>query len=421
MPKPSSAILAVVLSLLTVLASTSSPRSAPAPAPASRPAAGGSPAGRPARSLLLNADFERSLSGHPWMPASWDTSTAGLPTVFFGRDSFLVHTGHWAINVANMSAAIPMGHNWSQTMLVGPEVWSKAATFKVWTRSNGLDGRAYIMIQAYNDTASKMGRIWGVDHDEALRRLQINKVDDPLLDLAWKRTSFDDAMTDWVQREARIVVPPGTNVMFVRCGLVGTGQMLFDDASLTLQAAPPPTRYARGENLFAEPGFEAHANAWDLAIPPFEDVKVEVDSTVAHSGRYSLRLSNFQNGIVDTRIGAGQPFVGRALRGQHVRLSAWLKGDSLRGIVYMKVYAHGLKSRLAQSSAGEMLSDTWDWRQVSIEYDVPDDAEEVWANIQARAPAVGRVWIDDARFEVLGPAATAAAATKKPPRAPAKR
>ena len=113
--------------------------------------------------------------------------------------------------------------------------------------------------------------------------------------------------------------------------------------------------------------------------------------------------------------------VGRALRGQHVRLSAWLKGDSLRGIVYMKVYAHGLKSRLAQSGAGEMLSDTWDWRQVSIEYDVPDDAEEVWANIQARAPAVGRVWIDDARFEVLGPAATAAAATKKPPGAPAKR
>ena len=408
MPKSFRALLAVAPLLLLVLASV-----------APHAARAGSPPAE--KTLLQNPGFERTLAGHDWMPAGWDTSMADLPTVFFGRDSFLVHSGKYAVSLANMSSAFPLGHNWNQTMLVGKETWGKTATFKVWTRSNGLEGRAYILLQAYRDTASKMSRIWGVDHDEALRRLQINKVDDPLLDLAWKRTSFDDPRTDWVEREARIVVPPGTNVMFVRCGLVGTGQMLFDDASLTLQSAPPPTRYARGENLFAEPGFEAHANAWDLAIPPFEDVRVEVDSTVAHSGRFSLRLSNFQNGIVDTRIGAGQPFVGRALRGQRVRLSAWLKGDSLRGIVYMKVYAHGLKSRLAQSTAGEMLSDTWDWRQVSIEYDVPDDAEEVWANIQARAPAVGRVWIDDARFEVLGPAATAVGATKKPPGAPAKR
>src|SRR6185503_19887982 len=95
------------------------------------------------KSLLLNGDFERTLAGHPWMPAGWDTSTADLPTVFFGRDTFLVHGGRWAVNVANPSAAIPMGHNWSQTLLVGKETWGKTATFKVWTRSNGVEGRAY--------------------------------------------------------------------------------------------------------------------------------------------------------------------------------------------------------------------------------------------------------------------------------------
>src|SRR5260221_12260929 len=101
-----------------------------------------------ARSLLQNPDFERGMPTHPWMPSGCDTSTADLPTVFFGRDSFLVHSGKWAVNVANMSARFPMAHNWSQTLLVGPETWGKVAVFKVWTRSNGLEGRAYIVVQA---------------------------------------------------------------------------------------------------------------------------------------------------------------------------------------------------------------------------------------------------------------------------------
>ncbi len=145
---------------------------------------------RPARSLLQNPDFERSVGDHPWMPVGWDTSMADLPTVFFGRDSFMVHGGKWAVNVANMSAAIPLAHNWSQALLVGPETWGKVASFKAWTRNNGVDGRAYLLVQAYNDTASRMARIWNVDHDEALKRLGIGKVDDPLLDLGWKRTQF---------------------------------------------------------------------------------------------------------------------------------------------------------------------------------------------------------------------------------------
>jgi hypothetical protein len=176
------------------------------------------------KSLLQNGDFERTLAGHPWMPSGWDTSMAGLTTVFFGRDSFLVHGGHWAVNLANMSTAFPMGHNWSQTLLVGKEAWGKTATLKIWSRSNGVEGRAFILLQAYSDTASKMASIWGVDHDEALKRLGIGKLDDPLLDLGWKRRWFDDPLTDWVEREAQILVPPGTNVLFVRCGLIGTGQ-----------------------------------------------------------------------------------------------------------------------------------------------------------------------------------------------------
>jgi hypothetical protein len=358
----------------------------------------------PPKSLLLNGDFERTLAGHPWMPAGWDTSTADLPTVFFGRDTFLVHGGRWAVNVANTSVAFPMWHNWNQTLLVGKEAWGKTATLKVWTRSNGVEGRAYILLQAYSDTASKMGRIWGVDHDEALRRLGIGKIDDPFLDLAWKRVSFDDALTDWVEREAKILIPPGTNVVFVRCGLVGTGQVLFDDASLVLSAGTPPAKIAKGQNLFADPGFEDGGLVWDLSLPPYEGSKVVIDTTIVHTGRKSVRLENFWDGLVETRIGVAQPFDARPFRGQRVRLSGWFKGDSLIGIAYVKIFAQGLKSRVTQSPGAELLSNTWDWQELSIELNIPDDAVMVWAHLQAQAPSRGTVWIDDAKFEVLGPA-----------------
>jgi len=348
------------------------------------------------------------------MPAGWDTSIADLPTVFFGRDTFLVHTGRWAVNVANMSGAFPMGNNWSQTLLVGKDVWGKTATFKAWSRSNGVEGRAYILLQAYSDTATKMSRIWGVDHDEALRRLGIGKIDDPFLDLAWKRVNFEDPLTDWVEREAQIQIPPGTNVLFVRCGLAGTGQVVFDDASLTLSPGESPAKIAKGKNLFADPGFEEHGLAWDFAVPPYEGAKVVIDSTVAHTGRMSVRMSDFWDGLVETRIGVGQPFDARALRGQRVRLSGWFKGDSLKGVAYVKLYAQGLKTRVTQSPGAELLSNTWDWQQISIELNIPDDAVIVWANLQAQAPARGTVWIDDASFEVLGPAPPPPGAAKPP-------
>ncbi len=408
MPKSSRAFVAAVVFLVSSLALL-----APNSDSATRPVT---------RSLLQNPDFERSVADHPWMPVGWDTSTADLPTVFFGRDSFLVHSGRWAVNVANMSNAFPMAHNWSQTLLVGPETWGKTASFKAWVRNNGVEGRAYILIQAYSDTASRMARIWNVDHDEALKRLGIGKIDDPLLDLGWKRTQFDDPLTEWVLREARTVVPPGTNVLFVRGGLIGTGQVMFDDASLTLLPSPPPARPAKGVNLFADPGFEDGGLAWDLAIPPYEGAKLVVDSTVAHTGRRSVRVSDFWDGLVETRIGVGQPFSGRALRGQRVRLTAWFKGDSLLGTSLVKIYAHGLKSRVTQSPGAELLSNTWDWTPLSIELDIPEDAELVWANCQTIAPARGTVWIDDASFEVVGPARNARkAATSATPAKSGKR
>ena len=215
------------------------------------------------KNLLLNPGFEDRLEGHSWMPAGWDTSVSGLPTTFFGRDTFLVHSGHFAANVANISTVLPMAHNWSQTLRVGPEAWGKDLLFTVWTRSNGVEGRAYCMLQAYRDTISKMAKTWSVPRDEAASRLHINRIDDPLVDFGWKRVVFLEPETDWVKREMRVWCAPGTDMAYVRCGVLGTGQLMVDDASLTIEDALPAPALKPGANLLTDPGFEGNWASWE--------------------------------------------------------------------------------------------------------------------------------------------------------------
>ena len=361
------------------------------------------PAALASPNLLKNPGFEQQVPGHPWMPAGWDTSRTGLLSVFFGRDTLAAHGGQYSVNVANVSNEVPMAYNWSQAVVVGPEAWNKDAVFTIWTRSNGLEGRAYILVQAYRDTVSKMSITWGVDRDEALRRLHITKIDDPLLDLGWNRLQFVEGDTPWVKREVRVFVPPSVNVLFVRAGLLGTGQVMFDDASLTLEPALPPPALSLNTNLLADPGFEGDGTQWEYSLPPFNGMRVGRDSTVFHSGRASVRLEGHE-GIVESRAGVCQVFCNHGLAGKRVRVSAWVKTDSLRSGAFMKLYCHGFAPDPKAYPSWQQFSGTTPWTRTSFEQDIPDDTYAVWVWFLYTAPAPGRAWFDDMSFEVLGPA-----------------
>lgn len=368
------------------------------------------------RNLLSNPGFEdplvmtlRTPEGrdttleHPWMPAAWDTSRAGLPSVFFGRDTFLVHTGVFAASVANVSSLFPMGHNWSQRVVVGKEAWGKDLVFSVWTRSNGLDGRAYILLQAYRDTITKMAIQWNIDRDQAARRLGINKVDDPLLDLGWKRQYFIEQETPWVRREVRVYCPPSVNVVWLRVGMTGTGQVILDDASLTLEKAQPAHAPKTGENLLVDSGFEGDGTQWEYSMPPYEGMRIDRDSTIMHSGRASIRYESGMGEYVQTRTGVCQALPNRALAGKRIRLTAWVKTDSLRGTAYTKLYCHTVRG-VFQVPQAEQFGLNTDWTLTTLEMDVPKDCYQVWAWFCYDAPRPGTVRYDDTKLEVLGPA-----------------
>lgn len=355
------------------------------------------------RNLLPNPGFERSLPGHDWMPAAWDTSDAGVTTVFFGRDTLLRHGGRYSVSIANTSTVFSLGHNWSIPVLVGRDAWDKTATFSVWTFSAGQDGRAFILLQAYSDTVSKLARIWGVPREEALRRYGVAPINDPIQNYGWNRLQFEGGEPGWVRREVQVYVPSGTNMLFVRCGLYGTGQVAFDDASLTLGPAGPPPVAAVGQNLLTDPGFEQGALRWEWVTTPFEGARVECDTTIAHTGRRSMLCSQMTIAPVPMRAGMCAVLPGRLLAGKRVRLSAWFRGDSIGADCYAQVAWEG-SAGTDRSGASPSLHGTFDWSRTYIDVSVPATAKTVWAWLQFSVPAAGRVWMDDASLEVLGDA-----------------
>ena len=372
------------------------------------------------KNLLRNPGFEQPLRDHEWMAAGWDTSVSGLPTVFFGRDTLLAFRGSYSVSLANLSVLFPMSHNWNQAMLVdstsvGRKMWGKDLVFSVWTKSIGVEGRAYILLQAYRDTVSKMALVWGVERDASARRLNIKAIDDPLIDLGWKRQVFTDSETDWVRREVRVYCPPSVNVLFVRLGIQGTGQVMFDEASLTVEDPLPAKVPAVGENLLAESGFEGEASAWELSLPAYRGMRIAVDSTTAHSGRHSVRCESGAGEYVIARSGACQVVSNRGLQGKRVRLTAWCKTDSLRGTAYTKIYCHTMRG-MFQVPQGHQFSHTTDWTRTTLEMDVPRDTYSVWVWCAWDAPVPGTVWWDDATLEVIGPAESLTGPAKSAPR-----
>jgi hypothetical protein len=350
---------------------------------------------------LKNPGFELGQGDHPWMPAGWDTSRSGLSSVFFGRDTMLAHGGSYAVTVANVSALWPFSHNWSQSVLVNKEDWGKDAVFSIWTRNSGVEGRAYILLQAYRDTLSRLAVEWGVSRDTAAARMHVVPVADPLYDLGWKRQFFTDAETPWVRREVRVFVPPMTNIIFVRGGLIGTGQLMLDDASLTFESAAPAPPVTPHVNLLEDPGFEQGGLAWEFSLPPYRNIVGRLDTTSAHSGRNSAYFTGGENGWVQGLMGACQVLSNRNLQGKHIRMTGWFKTDSLKSNAFTKIYfhtAHGIE----QVTTHDQFGNTTDWSKATLEADVPRDAYEVWLRYVFNGPAPGRVWIDDCSVEVTG-------------------
>ena len=160
--------------------------------------------------------------------------------------------------------------------------------------------------------------------------------------------------------------------------------------------------YPLRTNLIADPSFEGDGSTWEYSLPPYEGLQVVRDTTVAHSGRAALKIEG-HTGLVKARTGVSQVYCNRDLAGKRVKATIWVKTDSLKTGVFIKIFAHTPKGPIGYPSPRQVAG-TQDWTQIGLDLDVPPDTYALWIWFNAVTPAEGRFWFDDATFEVLGPA-----------------
>jgi hypothetical protein len=223
--------------------------------------------------------------------------------------------------------------------------------------------------------------------------------DDPQLELGWARQYFSAEIEEWTPLKVRMFVPPSTNLVIIRVGIFGSGQVWFDDAQLAVRP-PATTPLPLGKNLLANPGFERPLDDWEFSLPPTPQAAIVRDSTVAHTGRFSARFTAPVKAAFQTYMNACQVFNARNLSGRRVRLSGWGKTENLIDSAYLSVFSTGMYG-VDGSLAGDAFSGTRDWSFYSVEFDVPKDTYTVWARAGVQA-SPGTTWWDDLKFEVLG-------------------
>jgi hypothetical protein len=74
-----------------------------------------------------------------------------------------------------------------------------------------------------------------------------------------------------------------------------------------------------------------------------------------------------------------------------MRVTAWVKTDSLGAVPYVIVYCSTAGGDVRESTPRE-ISGTVDWTKITHEFDVPPKTYMVWAWFVYDAPAQGRLW-----------------------------
>lgn len=353
---------------------------------------------QPGTNLLANPGFEE---GGLFSPSSWDTTVAGVPTVLFYWDPEAPHGGAKSVTIVNAGDIIPIWHNWNQVIPGAGRYVGKDLELTAWTKSSQLSGRGYVMVQCYRDTVMNYAIAKNMTREAARKEMGYKFADDPQLELGWARQYFSNESSDWTERKLRVFVPPTTNLIMVRFGLYGPGQVWFDDATLTAVPARAPQPIALGRNLLQNPGFERPFDEWEYSMPPTPGATIEPDSTTAHSGRFSALMTTQQKPAFQTYEAAFQVFNAHNFSGKRVRMSGWCKLENVNDTsAYLSIAATGLYG-VDASLAGDALSGTHDWTFYSVEWDVPKDTYTVWAKAGYQATP-GKCWWDDLKFEVLG-------------------
>jgi hypothetical protein len=144
---------------------------------------------------------------------------------------------------------------------------------------------------------------------------------------------------------------------------------------------------------------------WTFASSTLRDFEIAVDSTVAHTGRTSLRVHADDDPVAAASVQATIPAADFA--GTRVRVSALLRTAALQGFgASVSIRADSAPTGTAAFASSQMrpyVGGTMSWTPLTVELDVPATARTLV--VVVRSAGRGTLWADDVRVERLAPGA----------------
>ena len=137
---------------------------------------------------------------------------------------------------------------------------------------------------------------------------------------------------------------------------------------------------------------------WGGACGQAGDFEVVADTTIAHTGRTSIRVTadDDPSGFANVCTALPAP----AYVGHRIRLSAYLRTANLGGggaALWARADDANHQSVAFLNTQATPARGTNDWKQVSLSLDIPSGAAQLYIGVLSLGP--GSLWIDDARVE----------------------
>ncbi len=162
---------------------------------------------------------------------------------------------------------------------------------------------------------------------------------------------------------------------------------------------PVPRNEARPE---AGVEFGERSPGWFVAGSNPDDYRVQLDGVTKHGSGASSRLTAI-NGAQGTFGTLMQTVNATKYRGKRLRLSAFVKTDSVRewSGVWMRVDGEASRIAAFDNMQNRPIRGTTAWTQYDVVLDVALDAATV--NFGVLQAGLGETWIDDVILEVVDP------------------
>ena len=141
---------------------------------------------------------------------------------------------------------------------------------------------------------------------------------------------------------------------------------------------------------FEKTSIEHPIRPWGWEIESSPSTEISMDSIIKAEGKYSLKIrhntSEKQEAVSKINLGV-EPF---ELRNKIISLKGQIKTKDLKGFAYISINAS-----LEQESAltSNQLSNTADWREVSLDFFVPDTTTTI--TISLHHEGTGAAWFDN--------------------------